>query len=255
MIIEEEGEGEVLDCDKSTASRPVVKQENTDVPISDTKMAMQVRKLEAMKQLWVQDKVRKEHSPKVKAFVNDIQINPVIDEGSELNCLNEDFAISYKIEFSSTLCSASSAGMQVMGQTVEDFVISPVHTNTVLWDLGKCVIVKNLSVDLLIGEPGKLDIRENQPGWVVPRVLTVSDGTIEIEIETCFPVKINKNEAFADIVGMISADEEIEELGQIKKVLKDTRDYSHLNMDSEVFKCDTEEMLKPLDVFSVRIDN
>ena len=59
-------------------------------------------------------------------------------------------------------------------------------------------------------------IRENQPGWVVPRVLTVSDGTIEIENETCFPVKINKNEAFADIVGMISADEEIEELGQKK---------------------------------------
>ena len=77
-----------------------------------------------------------------------------------MNCLNEDFAIRNKIEFSLTLFSASSAdstGLQVMGQTVEDFVISPVHTNTVLWDLGKCVIVKNLSVDLLIGEPGKLD--------------------------------------------------------------------------------------------------
>ena len=128
--------------------------------VSDTKMSMQVRKLEERKRRWLQDKVRKEHSPKVKAFVNDIQINPVIDEGSELNCLSEAFAVKNKIEFSPTPCSASSADstcMKIMGQTVQDLVVSPLHTNIVLWDLGKCVVVKNLSVDMLIGEPGKLD--------------------------------------------------------------------------------------------------
>ena len=74
--------------------------------------------------------------------------------------MSESFAIKNKILFSPTECSASSAdstGMKVMGQTVEDMVISPLHTNTVLWDLGRTVVVKNLSVDMLIGEPGNLD--------------------------------------------------------------------------------------------------
>ena len=135
--------------------------ENTKNPVSDLKMVLlQVKKLEGRKHMWTNDGVRKEPSPRVKACINNIQFLPVIDEGSELNCLNEAFAIKNKIEFSPTQCSASSAdstGMEVMGQTVKDMVISPLHTNTVLWDLGKTVVVRNLSVDMLIGEPGKLD--------------------------------------------------------------------------------------------------
>ena len=125
--------------------------------VSDTKMAMQVRKLEERKHRWLQDKVRKEPSPRVKASVNDIPINPVIDEGSELNCLSEAFAVKNKIEISPTPCSASSADstcMKIMGQTVQDLVISPLHTNIVLWDLGKCVVVRNLSVDMLNADWG-----------------------------------------------------------------------------------------------------
>ena len=149
-----------LDCNKLPTSPPVVKPENTNMNVSDTKMAMKVRNLEERKHRWLQDKVRKEPSPRVKASVNDIPINPVIDEGSELNCLSEAFAVKNKIEISPTPCSASSADstcMKIMGQTVQDLVVSPLHTNIVLWDLGKCVVMKNLSVDMLIGEPGKLD--------------------------------------------------------------------------------------------------
>ena len=71
-------------------------------------------------------------------------------------------------------------------------------------------------------------IRDKQPSWVTPKVLEVSDGMVNIQNETSFPVKLNKNEAFADVVDMITMEEELEELGQINKVLKDSRDHSHL---------------------------
>ena len=287
-----------LDNEISVTCQPGPILESTKIPVSDSKMVLQVQvnKLEGRKHMWVQDKVRKEQSPRVKAFLNDIQIHPVIDEGSELNCMSESFAIKNKILFSPTECSASSAdstGMKVMGQTVEDMVISPLHTNTVLWDLGRTVVVKNLSVDMLIGEPGKLDnkiitlphlkqvktmdvdgnktfikywfknqdsprhlcrndktmgmlvgdklvyklpshlqdethvvispTRDKQPGWVVPRVLEVTEGNVVIENETSHPVKLVKDEAFADIVSLVSLEQD-----SIKKILKKSEDQSHL---------------------------
>ena len=152
-----------LDNKKSVTCQPGPIHERTKIPVSDNNTqhwVMQVHKLEGRKHMWTQDKIRKEQSPRVKALMNNIKIHPVIDEGSELNCLSESFAIKNKILFTPTECSASSAdatGMKVMGQTVKDMVISPLHTSTVLCDLGKGVVVRNLSVDMLIGEPGKLD--------------------------------------------------------------------------------------------------
>ena len=293
-----------LDNGKSVTCQPGPIHETTNIPVSDTKMqhwVMQVNKLEGRKHMWKQDKIRKEQSPRVKAFMNDIKIHPVIDEGSELNCLSESFAIKNKILFTPTECSASSAdstGMKVMGQTVKDMVISPLHTNTVLWDLGKGLVVRNLSVDMLIGEPGKLDnqiitlphlkqvktkdvdgnttfirywhrnrdsprhlcksiktmvmlvgdkltyklpshlqdqthvaispVRDKQPDWIMPKVLEVSEGNVVLENKTSYPVKINKDEAFADIVGMVDLDKDSDELGQINKVLDNSEDHSHL---------------------------
>ena len=71
-------------------------------------------------------------------------------------------------------------------------------------------------------------IRDKQPGWVVPRVLEVSNGNVVIENETSYAIKINKDEAFADIVGMISPKQESEDHGQISKLLKESNDQSHL---------------------------
>ena len=47
--------------------------------------------------------------------------------------------------------------MKVIGQTQENVLVVALHKNPVVWDLGKCVVVRNLSVDMLIGEPGKKD--------------------------------------------------------------------------------------------------
>ena len=62
-------------------------------------------------------------------------------------------------------------------------------------------------------------IRDKQPGWVMPRVLEVSSGNVVIENETSYAVKIDKDEAFADIVGMISPKQESKDHGQINKIL------------------------------------
>ena len=112
--------------------------------------------------MWSSSKVRKETSPRVRASINNIPFDPVIDEGSEINCVSEDFVRLNEIKFIPTPCSASSADstkMGVVGQTKNDVVISVMHNSPIIWDLGRCVVVKNLSVDMLIGEPGKADNR------------------------------------------------------------------------------------------------
>ena len=47
--------------------------------------------------------------------------------------------------------------MGILGQTKFNIVISLLHASSVVWDLGKCLVVRNLSVDMLVGEPGKMD--------------------------------------------------------------------------------------------------
>ena len=132
----------------------------SDSPNIDNVIIQQVRNLEERKSIWSSSMIRKEASPRVKAAINDAPINPVIDEGSEINCVSEEFLDANKIKFVPTNCSASSAdatSMQVVGQTKENVILSIIHNTPVVWDLGKCIVVKNLSVDMLIGEPGKVD--------------------------------------------------------------------------------------------------
>ena len=84
-----------------------------------------------------------------------------IDEGSEINCLDESFAMKNNIKFVPTGCRATAAGstdMQLAGQTEDDVCLVVQGTKEPLsWDLQKMVVVKNLGVNILIGEPGKAD--------------------------------------------------------------------------------------------------
>ena len=119
-----------------------------------------VRNLEERKHLWSANPVRKESSPRLKASFKDNYFEPVIDEGSEINCISEDFLKLNCLKISSTTCSASTAdssNMQVVGKTNENVIITALHERPVVWDLGKCIVVRNLSVEMLIGEPGKMD--------------------------------------------------------------------------------------------------
>ena len=86
---------------------------------------------------------------------------PTIDEGSEINCIDANFATKSKLPKVPTTCSARAAGstaMVVTGQTLHDVILKVPHEKTsIQWNLSKCVVVEDLGVDILIGEPGKVD--------------------------------------------------------------------------------------------------
>ena len=153
-----------------------------DISDFSRNLVCMIDKLEKRKHLWCKNGVRKEISPRVRAKVNNIYFDPVLDEGSEINCISETFAKSASISFSTTTCAASSANslsMQVVGQTTENVVITVMHKDPILWDLKKCVVIKNLSVNMLIGEPGK---RDNEiitiPHWKKIRCIDINGKTV-----------------------------------------------------------------------------
>ena len=86
---------------------------------------------------------------------------PTIDEGSEINVLDLKFCLRWKIKFTPTWYEAKAAGsasISIKGQTTDDVKLQVKNCKSpILWNLGKCIVMDNLGVDLLIGEPGKLD--------------------------------------------------------------------------------------------------
>ena len=132
--------------------------------ISEPKTALddisnQILRIEQRKHLW-DGSVRKEKSPSVDTVINkSAPCKSVIDEGSEINVIDHKFCLRWKIRFSPSVHAATAAGsstMKVEGQTVKDVVLDLLDGD-VKWNLGTCIVIKNLGVDLLIGEPGKVD--------------------------------------------------------------------------------------------------
>ena len=91
-----------------------------------------------------------------------VKVVATADEGSELNCLDFDFASenNIPIESSSELArAAGSTKLNLIGETATEIVLYPVHKEKIRWALGRCIVVQNLGVPILIGEPGKMDNR------------------------------------------------------------------------------------------------
>ena len=77
-----------------------------------------------------------------------------------MNCIDEDFCLRNDIKFEKTSETATAAGKNCMilsGETCESVFLRPQQNQNVRWNLGKCVAVKNLGCDILIGEPAKKD--------------------------------------------------------------------------------------------------
>ena len=95
----------------------------------------------------------------VPVFVNGRFSLSTIDEGSEINCMDEGFAIRSNINFVPTVCMATAAGstaMKLAGQTKENVIMAVQGTTKpVVWNLGNMVVVRNLGTNILIGEPGR----------------------------------------------------------------------------------------------------
>ena len=140
----------------------VIEKNKSESHLSDTDdLAKKIRKMERRRHLWSADSVRKECSPMITALLNSQNCTPTIDEGSEINCIDSAFANRCNLPQVPTECSAKAAGnttMMVTGQTRDNIVLNiPSQESLIKWDLAKCVVVENLGVDILIGEPGKVD--------------------------------------------------------------------------------------------------
>ena len=105
--------------------------------------------------------IRKAKSPTIETTVYGTKVICTADEGSELNCMDYKLAVNTNIPFTATRQTAAGAGstkMTLMGETTSNVSLKVSSRNhDIRWDLGKVVIVKNLGVPLLIGEPGKSD--------------------------------------------------------------------------------------------------
>ena len=104
--------------------------------------------------------IQRAPSPSLLISLNGFPTTAIIDEGSELNCIDFKYAIICRIQLGNSELIARSAGnhnMQVKGQAKDDVQIKVLSTGDgACMNLGKCVVIDNLGVDLLIGQPAKI---------------------------------------------------------------------------------------------------
>ena len=107
--------------------------------------------------------VRKAPSPSVLARYCDQNITVTLDEGAELNVVNERIinkANAKVIPTQNTATAAGSSNLKILGQTEEDFIVNIKANNvSIPLNLGKVLVVRDLGCDCLCGEPGKRDNR------------------------------------------------------------------------------------------------
>ena len=152
----------IMSTDKSVTANLDKKHNISDESIYNSlvsSLQAAVYKLEI--RLLQNNAVRKEKSPAVAVTIENRPALAILDEGSEINCLDEGLALKLNVQFVPTSCTALAAGssrMKLVGQTTEDIKLYPQGVdNTFCWNLGKTVIVNNLGTDSLVGEPGKVD--------------------------------------------------------------------------------------------------
>ena len=114
------------------------------------------------KNSWNVDGLRKSSSPKILVSLFGLLALATIDEGSEINCIDERLAVEAKLKFKKTNCRANGAGshdMKLAGQTEDDILLRVCYNGgkEVTLNVGKMVIVKDLGANFLLGEPCKKD--------------------------------------------------------------------------------------------------
>ena len=107
--------------------------------------------------------VRRKKSPSLEGTCQGIKTAGILDCGAELNVMDQVEAVRLGLSIVTTSASANAANqlaMEVVGQTKRDVTIElimnegPIHIN-----LGSVVVIRNLGVPFLIGEPGLSDNR------------------------------------------------------------------------------------------------
>ena len=132
--------------------------------ISDNKahsLRAQILRLQKRQEISYDSEVKKARSPAIWVTLLHSKAQAVIDEGSEINCLDYTYVKRNGISYIPTNCVAQAAGanrMKLAGETKDCIMLTLLNTVApVILNLGKMIVVKNLGVDILIGEPGKAD--------------------------------------------------------------------------------------------------
>ena len=103
--------------------------------------------------------VWKSKSPTIEVYIQDQKITAVIDEGSEISAIDYDVVLKLNLSISRTIEAAQAAGsrsLNIIGKTAEDVIVKKnIIDSNVTWNLGQCLVVKQLGCDALIGEPAK----------------------------------------------------------------------------------------------------
>ena len=103
--------------------------------------------------------VWKTKSPTVDLELQGHKVTAIIDEGSEISAINLSIVNAINIPICRTLEAAQSAGSQslkIAGKSTHDIVVETiVNSSHVKWNLGQCLVIKDLGCDILIGEPAK----------------------------------------------------------------------------------------------------
>ena len=104
---------------------------------------------------------KKASSPKILVTKENRRLVLLIDEGSEINCLDAAFAKKHGVRLENSNNSAKAAGnksLSITGQTVDDLLVDTLFRSThVSINLGKATVIRNLGVDMILGEPGKAE--------------------------------------------------------------------------------------------------
>ena len=116
-----------------------------------------IKKIQTSQFNW--NSIHKAKSPKIECKLKQVTFKALIDTGAEINVLDKNFAVANKIGINKTTETAHGASklpLDVFGQTTMP-VSFQCLTNTGLKTvhLGIMLVVVNLGVDCLIGEPGK----------------------------------------------------------------------------------------------------
>ena len=146
-----------MSCDADEAAMtqlPEHTQRHSTLVFSDTDSA--IRAVQAWKSGSVTQKAA---SPSLLVTINGNDAVALLDEGANLSCVDLKVASRNDIEYVGSNVSARAAGsgsVAIAGVCKSDLVVKTVFDGeTVLLNVGKAVIVPNLGVDLLLGEPAK----------------------------------------------------------------------------------------------------
>lgn len=129
--------------------------EEEQPPVDEGNVSLQLKQSSNMRQIW------KSKSPTLQAYINDKEVSAIIDEGSEISAINDKIQTNLNIPLSRSVENAKAAGSQnlpIIGETTNDvnLVVPTVTGHNTEWNLGQCLVVKDLGVDVIIGEPAKI---------------------------------------------------------------------------------------------------